>query len=79
MKALYLAGSIIFTTLILVLAFENINAQCSQINFLFYDVRFSPTFIILVVSVIGIVTGALYHAFLGKIFESAEDEENEDF
>ena len=76
MKVLYLTGSVIFTVLILVLAFENIGATCSNMNFLFYSVRSNPTIVILGIAVMGIITGALYHAFMVKILESTEEEED---
>jgi len=74
MKALYLAGSIIFTVLILVLSFENIGATCSNMHFLFFPIRQNPTIVALGIAVIGILTGILYHAFLVKAFE-VEDED----
>ena len=79
MKALYLTASIIFTVLILVLAFENIGAQCSNMMFFFYNVRSNPTIVTLGIAILGIITGAFYHAFLGKVFGSSEDDEDADF
>jgi len=79
MKALYLTLSIIFTVLILVLSFGNIGTQCSQLKFLFYDVRQNPTIVFLGVAVVGIITGALYHGFLTKVLAVPEDEEEQDF
>ena len=78
MKVLYLAGSILFTALVLILSFENIGAQCSNMNFFFYPVRQSPTIVLLGMAVIGIITGSLYHAFVTRVLESP-DEEDEDF
>ena len=79
MKALYLAGSIIFSALILVLAFENFSAQCSNMNFFFYSVQSNPTIVILAVALTGMITGALYHAFIGQVLGKTSDEEEEDF
>lgn len=79
MKGLYLALSIIFTVLILVLSFGNISAQCSNLFFLLFPVRENPTIVFLGVSVIGIMTGIFYHAFLSRVFESSPEEEDEDF
>ncbi|MDA1061288.1 MAG: hypothetical protein O3B47_05890 [bacterium] len=79
MKALYLTLSIIFTVLILILSFGNIAAQCSQLKFLFYDVKQNPTIVFLGVAVVGIITGALYHAFLSKVLAVPEDEEEQNF
>lgn len=75
MKAFYLTGSIIFTVLILILAFENIGASFSGLNFLFYPMDTSPTIVILGVAVLGIITGVLYHSFLSRVLGSSEEEE----
>ena len=77
MKALYLVGSIIFTVLILILAFENIGAQCSGLNFFFTSIQKNPTIITLGVAVIGIFTGAFYHAFIARVLASNDDEEEQ--
>lgn len=78
MKAVYLTLSIIFTVLILVVAFGNFGAQCSNMAFLFYPVRSNPTIVILGVAVLGAITGFFYHAFFSKLFE-VRDEEEENF
>ncbi|MBD3330840.1 hypothetical protein GF354_04915 [Candidatus Peregrinibacteria bacterium] len=79
MKAFYLGGSIIFTALILILAFENISAQCSNLHFLFFPIQSNPTVVALGIAVIGILTGALYHAFMVRVLDSSEDEDYESF
>ena len=76
MKALYLSLSVILTVLILILAFENITADCQQILFLFFPIKSNPTFLTFGVAVLGILTGMVYHAFLNKTLE--EPEENAD-
>ena len=79
MKAFYLAGSIIFTVMILIVAFGNIQAQCAMLTFFFFPVKANPTIVILGFSVIGIITGLFYHAFIARVLESSEVEEDEDF
>ncbi len=79
MKAFYLTGSIIFTVLILIIAFENIAAECSGLQFLFYSIESSPTIIILGLTVVGIITGALYHAFISKVLSTTEEEDDGSF
>lgn len=79
MKAIYLTLSIVFTVIILVLSFENIGAQCSMLKFLFYDINQNPTFVIMAVAVIGIITGALYHAFVSRVLATTEEEEDQQF
>lgn len=79
MKLFYLTASIIFTVLILILSFENIGASCSELNFFFYSIENSPTLIIMGIAVIGVVTGAFYHAFLTKVMSSTPEEEDQEF
>lgn len=79
MKALYLAGSIIFTVFILILSFENIGATCNNLNFLIFPVKSNPTFLALGIAVIGVLTGALYHAFIVKVLEDPEEKEEDVF
>ncbi len=79
MKAFYLTISIILTVLILLVAFGNIGAICNQTKFLFYEIRWSPTVLILFVAVLGMITGAFYHAFLSKILSEDEEEETQEF
>lgn len=77
MKAFYLTLSIIFTALIMVLAFENISAQCSNMNFFFFQVQSNPTIVVLGIAVIGVFTGAAYHAFIARVLSSVDEEEDE--
>jgi uncharacterized integral membrane protein len=77
MKAFYLTASIICTVLLLILSFENIGSQCTNLLFFFYEFESSPTIIFLGVAVIGIITGVFYHSFLQKVMETPEDEEEE--
>lgn len=79
MKAFYLTMSIILTVVILLIAFGNIGAQCSQLKFFFSDIRWNPTVLFLFIAVIGIITGAFYHAFLARLFGTSEDEEDQIF
>lgn len=78
MKAFYLTASIIFTVLILVLAFGNIGAQCSNLVFFFYPIKQNPTIVVLGMAVIGIITGALYHGFITRVLAAPESEEEDD-
>ena len=79
MKAFYLTASIVFTVLILILAFENIGAQCSSLNFFFYAIGQGPTMVILGIAVIGIITGAFYHAFLSRVLSSTPEDDEQQF
>jgi len=78
MKAFYLTASIIFTVLLLILSFENIGSQCTNLLFFFYDFESSPTMIFLGVAVIGIITGIFYHGFFQRVMNTPEDEDSEE-
>lgn len=79
MKVFYLAGSIIFTALILVLAFENIGASCSNMYFFFFPIDSNPTVVTLGITALGIITGLFYHAFIGKALSTSPEDEDADF
>ena len=76
MKAFYLTASIVFTVLLLIIGFGNIGSTCSDVMFFFYTVDASPTLMIFGVAVLGIITGALYHAFMVRVLESPEEDED---
>lgn len=73
MKAFYLTLSVIFTVLVLVIAFGNIGANFSQFNVFGVQMRANPTIIILGISVLGILTGMTYHAFLSRVLDGEPD------
>jgi uncharacterized integral membrane protein len=75
MKAFYLAAAIFFSVLLLVVAFGNFSAVCSNMNFLFWPVRENPTIVTLGIAVLGVITGFFYSAFLRKVFETTDEEE----
>lgn len=79
MKAFYLIGSIILTVTILIIAFGNIQSDCTNLILFFHEVDQSPTIIILAVSVLGIMTGAMYHAFVARVLANPENEEEQNF
>lgn len=79
MKVFYLTASIVFTVLILILSFENIGASCTALNFFFYEIDKNPTLVIMGIAVLGIITGAFYHAFISRVLSTSPDEEEQNF
>ncbi|OIP81078.1 hypothetical protein COW94_02425 [Candidatus Peregrinibacteria bacterium CG22_combo_CG10-13_8_21_14_all_44_10] len=81
MKAFYLAGSIIMSAVILILAFENIQASCNYITFFFWEVSSgtTPTMTIFFEAILGIITGFFYTQLLNSWGSSSSDEEEEDY
>lgn len=72
MKAFYLISSIIFTVFLGVVAYFNINSSLTKLNLVFTEINASPAVVILVIAVIGIFTGAFYHAFLSRTLDNPE-------
>jgi heme/copper-type cytochrome/quinol oxidase subunit 3 len=74
MKAFFLTGSIIFTVLILILAFENMGAQIQGFQFLFTPFG-SAFFIVIGLCTIGVIAGALYTGLILSLAKGGGDEE----
>jgi hypothetical protein len=77
MKAFFLGGSIFFTVLILILAFENIGAACQNFLFLFTSISqdTSPFFIVMGIAFLGGIAGFFYTGFVKELLKPDEDEE----
>ena len=69
------------TTVILVLAFENIQASCNYITFFFYEVPSGtpPTMTIFFEAVLGVIAGVFYTKLVSSWAGTDEDEEDEDY
>ena len=74
MKAFFLTGSIMFTVLILILAFENLGATVTGFLFVFTGID-SPFFIVMGLSMIGILTGIFYTGLVTALLRSGNEEE----
>lgn len=73
MKAFFLTGSIVFTVLILILAFENMGIQAKGFLFLFMPFD-NPFFLVLGLCLLGIITGALYTGLILSLAKGGDDE-----
>lgn len=74
MRAFFLTGSIIFTVLILILAFENIGASVQNFLFLFMGVE-SAFFVVLGLSMLGVIAGVFYTGLVTSLLRSGKDDE----
>lgn len=72
MKAFYLVTSLIFTAFLAVIAYVNANSSLTKLNLVFTEIDASPAVIILIIAVVGIFTGALYHAFLCRTLDNPD-------
>ncbi len=79
MKGFFLTGSILFTVLILILAFENIGAACQGFMFLFIALPqgTSTFFIVAGLAILGGITGIFYTGLILQLLHSANKDEEE--
>jgi uncharacterized integral membrane protein len=77
LRTFFLSGSLVLTIIVLIIAFQNIQAQCNFITFFFFSVggKTSPTIMIFVVSLLGILTGMLYMGLLMSFLSKEEDDD----
>jgi uncharacterized integral membrane protein len=76
LRTFFLSGSLVLTIIVLIVAFQNIQAQCNFVTFFFFsvDTSTSPTIMIFVVSILGILTGMLYMGLLMSFLSKEEDD-----
>jgi len=74
MKAFFLTGSIVFTVLALILAFENMGATCTGFLLVFLPVE-SSFMMTIALTFVGIVTGLFYAGLISSLLKSGQDEE----
>lgn len=76
MKPFFLTGTIIFSVLTLIIAFENMGSSCNDILFLFFQIG-SPFLMILVNIFVGFVLGVFFTGYLISVVKKRpEDEES---
>lgn len=80
MKGFWLTGSIVFAVLILVVVFENIQATCSSVYFLFYGVGadVSPTFTFFGMALLGVILGGFLFGLINSLFAKPSEDDEED-
>ena len=78
MKGFFLTGSIIFTVLILIVAFENIGGNCQGFMFLFTSLPIgtSPFFVVAGIAALGGITGIFYTGLVNQLLRNKDDEES---
>ncbi len=78
MKGFFAAGSIFFSVLILIIAFENIGGSFQGFLFLFSSLpqSTSPFFIVVGIAIIGIITGIFYTGLVTQLLKNSDEEEN---
>lgn len=76
MKIFFLTGSILFTVLILIVAFENIALSVNGFLFVFIPVG-NPFFIVMSTAGIGVFAGIFYAGLATTVLRSRDEEEEE--
>ncbi len=78
MKSFFTTGSILFTFLILILAFENIGGAKFQ-SFLFFfvwlDQSINPFFIVIGIAILGGITGMFYSGLISELIRNKDNDE----
>lgn len=77
MKAFYLIGSIIFTVIILIVAFQNFGASFDGFTVFFSELDTNGTLIVFGIALLGIFAGGFYFGFLNSLLKSGEEEEEQ--
>lgn len=79
LRVFFLSGSVVLSIIILIIAFQNIQAQCSFVTFFFFpiDQSTSPTLMAFGIALIGVLTGIFYMGFMMSFV--ARDEEDDEF
>lgn len=75
MKAFYLVGSIIFTVIILIVAFQNIGTNFSGFTVFFTPIEANGTLIVFGIAILGIFAGGFYFGFLSSLLKGDQEEE----
>lgn len=77
MKAFFLIGSIIFTVLILIVAFQNFGSTFSGFTVFFSEIDTNGTIVVFGISLLGIFAGGFYFGFLNSLLRSSQEDEEQ--
>jgi len=77
LRTFFLTGSIVLVVIILIVAFQNIGAQCNFITYFFFGVDAStpPTILIFIISLLGMCTGVMLMGLFLSFTNKEEDEQ----
>lgn len=80
MPILSLVGAAVSFVVILILAFQNLQAACNYLTFFFWELSssISPTFILFGASFLGMIFGVFATLFLMGMLNKSEDEEGDE-
>ena len=76
MKVFYLAVSLFFIVILLIIAFENINSTLQKWFFLFFRLgQYDAFFLVVVISFVGFVIGVFFTLFVRNLLKNTDDED----
>ena len=77
MKAFFLVGSIIFTVLILIIAFQNFGSTFTGFTVFFTEIDTNGTIVVFGIALLGIFAGGFYFGFLNSLLRSGQEDEEQ--
>lgn len=77
MKAFFLVGSIIFTVIILIVAFQNFGSDFNGFTIFFTELDTNGTIIVFGISLLGIFAGGFYFGFLSSLLRGNQEDEEQ--
>jgi hypothetical protein len=77
LRTFFLTGSIVLIVIILIVAFQNIGAQCNFITYFFFGVDAStpPTILVFIIALLGIFTGIMLMGLFLSLTSKEEDDQ----
>ena len=77
MKSFFLVGSILFTVIILIVAFQNFGSTFQGFTIFFTAVETNGTIIVFAIALLGIFAGGFYFGFLNSLLKSSQEDEEQ--
>ncbi len=77
MKSFFLVGSILFTVIILIVAFQNFGSTFQGFTIFFTAVETNGTIIVFAIALPGIFAGGFYFGFLNSLLKSSQEDEEQ--
>lgn len=77
MKTFFLIGSVIFTVLILIIAFQNFGSTFNGFTVFFSEIEANGTLVVFGIALIGIFAGGFYFGFLNSLLKSNQEDEEQ--
>lgn len=77
MKVFFLVGSVLFTVLILIIAFQNFGTTFTGFTVFFSEIDTNGTLIVFGVALLGIFAGGFYFGFLNSLLKNNQEDEEQ--